>query len=661
MVNIMMKAGKFSTLVLLVGYLVFLIITIKTSVVDAVVLLLTEEFGNKKIYQGNVKLTQISNNVSSIQYVLSSASEKLHNSTIEPLRRQQLPLTSSCAIRFTLSDTNPNNDNKISTNLPSVQSIEYKDNNVISQNVTCSEFNIKMGDSNTQFANKHITASSTLSDNHLFSLENKSYNNKINFKVVDISNNNKLCQNNISNSNCASQPSKLSMDDNNIANSINKHHVSLISTKNDTKTIQIQPNYNENLNSNSTIKSLQNCNISLNTSKSNVNSSNTNITINSNYTENNNIPSITSILKSILSKRWVYNAALDRYTVRLDKDLVVVLTIRPNLQMLLENLFENTNCKIGCAIIQDPYTGAILAMTSYENGKRPLSPDNIEFIKNNWALRSNLPVASLFKIITAAAGIEKAGFSYNSSIKVGKKWSLSLWEAFAKSHNTAFGVVGKKVGKETLQKYANSFGFNRPFFFDLPVEQSIAEIPYESIKLAHAAAGLYRDFEISPIHAITIISTVVNSGKMMKPYLVDYILKGNQVIFRRKPFQLGQPISRDTANQIYEMMKTTLTHGTGKRGFSKFENYEELSNICGGKTGTLTGKKPKLLITWFGGYTKFINHDISILFMVGQQGFNHLKAADLAGRFTHTISKNYNFSVSSNNKMHHNFEKYCIR
>lgn len=357
-------------------------------------------------------------------------------------------------------------------------------------------------------------------------------------------------------------------------------------------------------------------------------------------------PSILTLLKALPERPWTYHPGLDRYVVRYDADTLIVLTIRPSLQKLLEQMYTPYSCKLGAAIVQDPTTGAILAMTSFD-GTQTLSPTDPAFKTDNWALQPTFPIASLFKIITAAAGIEKRQVSPNSSIKLGKKWRMTLWEAFAKSHNGVFGIVGRSVGQHALQAYANAFGFNQPFFFDLPVEPSRAELPASAVKLGEAAAGLNRTFEISPIHAASIVSTILNRGRQMKPYLVDYVMKGNRVIFRRKPFPVAQPLSARAAQEIYEMMKTTTTHGTGKRGFSGYHECPELATMCGGKTGTLTGTNPHLLFTWFGGFTRAAGRDLSIVFLVGQPGFTKLRAATLAGRFAYELLNGNGFAPAT--------------
>jgi len=353
-------------------------------------------------------------------------------------------------------------------------------------------------------------------------------------------------------------------------------------------------------------------------------------------TVDNKSLSILSLIRSLPDKPWAYDPQLDRYVVRYDQDTTLVLTLRPSLQRLAESVFQQYSCKMGSAIIQDPLSGAILAMTSFD-GRSILSPMGGDFVGNNWALKPTFPVASLFKIITAAAAIEKKGAVPHTRVHLGRKWVMELWKGFAISHNGVFGVVGRAVGRTVLQGYADAFGFNRPFYFDLPVQNSVARLPDSAGPLGQAAAGLNKNFEISPVHVSSIISTVLNRGKLMKPFLVESVIHRGQTVFRRKAFQLSQPITQDTASKIYEMMRYTTTQGTGKKGFHGYEDCPELADLCGGKTGTLTGLNPKLLFTWFGGFTRAGGRDLSLVVLCGQQGTNRIKATTLAGRISYQL------------------------
>jgi membrane peptidoglycan carboxypeptidase len=347
-------------------------------------------------------------------------------------------------------------------------------------------------------------------------------------------------------------------------------------------------------------------------------------------------PSALEYLKAVAEKKWEYASLLDRYIVQYDKDTYIVLTIRPKLQKKLEKIYRKYSTRIGASILQDPSSGEILAMTSCHKNKT-LDIESEDFKKEHWALKATFPVASIFKIITASAGIDSGKITPNSRFIAWRKSYMKVWKAFARSHNGVFGKIARKAGKKLMDKYIDAFGFNKTFFFDLPVGKSLAKLPTNKVKMGQAAAGLNRDFLVSPMHVASIVSTVLNRGKTMKPYLVDYVVRKNNIIFRRKPFQIAQPIKASTARDIYKMMYTTTAIGTGKKGFGGYRKCPDLAKICGGKTGTLTGASPHYLFTWFGGFTKATGRDMCIVTLVGQRNHSGTKAASIAGQIAYEL------------------------
>lgn len=348
------------------------------------------------------------------------------------------------------------------------------------------------------------------------------------------------------------------------------------------------------------------------------------------------LPSAIDYIKAVKNKKWEYASLLDRYIVRYDKETYIVLTIRPKLQKRLENVFKKYSTRIGACVFQDPGSGAIYAMASSHKNKT-LDIEKEEFKTKHWALKATFPVASIFKIITASAGLDTKKITPNTRIRAWKKSYLKVWRAFARSHNGVFGRIARKAGKKIMNKYIDAYGFNKPFFFDLPVGKSLAKLPDNKWKMGQAAAGLNRDFVVSPMHVASIVSTVLNRGKMMKPYLVDYVVRNNRVIFRREPFQIAEPIKAETAQNIYKMMYTTTAVGTGKKGFGGYRRCPDLHKMNGGKTGTLTGASPHYLFTWFGGFTKVMGRDLCFVTLVGQRNHRGTKAASIAGQIAYEL------------------------
>lgn len=352
--------------------------------------------------------------------------------------------------------------------------------------------------------------------------------------------------------------------------------------------------------------------------------------------DDNTPASAKAYIDAILKKKWEYAELNDRYIVRYDPDTYIVLTIRPSLQKMMENILAKYDTRMSVGIIEDPFTGEILAIASSHKNK-VLKIEDDDFKTSNWAFKATFPVASIFKIITASAGIDTGKITSNSNFLAYKKSYMKVWKAFASSHNGVFGAVAKKTGRETVNKYASAFGFNKNFFFDLPVGKSICSLSTNKIKMGQDAAGLNRDFLVSPMHVASIVSTVLNRGKTLKPYLVDYVVRKGKVVFKRRPFQLAQPIKESTAREIYKMMYATTAVGTGKKGFGGYKKCPTLSKMCGGKTGTLTGASPNYLFTWFGGFTKVTGRDLCIVTLSGQKNHSGTKAASIAGQVAYEL------------------------
>ena len=68
---------------------------------------------------------------------------------------------------------------------------------------------------------------------------------------------------------------------------------------------------------------------------------------------------------------------------------------------------------------------------------------------------------------------------------------------------------------------------------------------------------------------IQAVTAIANDGVMMKPYVIDEIYNPNteQVVENKEPEEKGQPISKETAQKVREVLATTVTSdvGTGKR------------------------------------------------------------------------------------------------
>jgi peptidoglycan glycosyltransferase len=290
-------------------------------------------------------------------------------------------------------------------------------------------------------------------------------------------------------------------------------------------------------------------------------------------------------------------------------------TIDEPLQKESEKLLKSYRPDYGAVVVMDASTGRILAMASYQKGDESAP---------NLALRGTYPAASIFKIVTATAALDKYALSpetlimfnggnhtlYKKNVMkhTANRWSrnMTLREAFALSVNTVFGRLSlDRLQLGDLKEYAIRFGFNQDIQSDLPFEPGFAEIPDEkNFFMAEVASGFNRVTRMSPIQGAMIAASVAEDGVMRVPYIVERVKDDQgQVLFQSEPVTAAVTMTKEGAQRLKELMEETVTHGTGRKSFRQLvrdRKFEELE--MGGKTGSLQGDNPKGKVDWFVGY-----------------------------------------------------------
>lgn len=290
-------------------------------------------------------------------------------------------------------------------------------------------------------------------------------------------------------------------------------------------------------------------------------------------------------------------------------------TIDPILQKEAQRLLTSYKPDYAAIVLMDAKTGQILAMTSYQK-------DNPQ--ADSWALQATFPAASVFKVITATAAVDKKGIdadhriNYNGgaytlyrknvlSDKV-NRWthSVTLRDAFARSLNTAFGRLSiENLDPIDLQMYAERFMFNQPIPTDFPVQMGIAYVPPDKgFAMAEVASGYNKTNKMSPVQGAMIAASVANDGQMVVPYLVEKITdKDGEVLYESTSLAKGRVMGKDSAEEVREMMERTVTSGTSRKTFRQITRDRKFREIeMGGKTGHLTGENPRGRVDWFVGY-----------------------------------------------------------
>jgi cell division protein FtsI/penicillin-binding protein 2 len=342
------------------------------------------------------------------------------------------------------------------------------------------------------------------------------------------------------------------------------------------------------------------------------------------------------------NRRWSRLEA-PRFEIHHDnRRLTVHTTVDPDLQNYLTSILDLRHSRYIAIVAMDPQTGRIKALVGF----------NSEDSTSNPCLRSTYPAASIFKIITAAAAVEKAGLNSNSTLTFnGRKHTLyksqirekinkytnqtTLRDSFAQSINPVFGKLGAlRLGRQILESYAEAFGFNRQIAFEIPLPPSHLEIDDEPYHWAEIASGFNQKTTISPVHGALIASAVINNGRLYEPSIVEHILDGSgQECYRNQPQMIDRAIDPATTRVMRELMETTVRSGTARKQFRRIKRDKVLSGLVfGGKTGSINTRDNTARYDWFVGYAaqKEGAHQLAIGVMVAHQDYIGRRATTYA-------------------------------
>jgi penicillin-binding protein 2 len=354
----------------------------------------------------------------------------------------------------------------------------------------------------------------------------------------------------------------------------------------------------------------------------------------------------------------------------------LVLTIDLELQKVAEEAYQG---KTGALIAMDPKTGQILAMVSKPSFNPDIFARNIlpeewkSLVENpyhplqNKGIQGQYPPGSVFKIITAIAGLESRTITPNTPFtcagafpygnrdfrcwKEGGHGSLSLHRAIVESCDIYFYQLGLKLGPDLIARYASEFGLGKVTGISLPEKPGI--VPSSSWKKKRHRTPWYSGETLSfsvgqgylnatPLQLLVLISAVANGGKILLPQVAERI----EDIYKNKleeypPVELERVnVSGKTLQIIQEALKGAVNdpHGTGSAcGLKEVK--------VAGKTGTAQviampedfkrGDLKRIPLkfrdhAWFVAYAPVEDPKISVVVLVEHGGFGSTAAAPIA-------------------------------
>jgi len=148
------------------------------------------------------------------------------------------------------------------------------------------------------------------------------------------------------------------------------------------------------------------------------------------------------------------------------------------------------------------------------------------------------------------------------------------------SVNTCMTSVSMKLGKKLFHRMIDRFGFGKITGIELEDELPGEILPWKKWSQALLATAAYgQGISATPLQVITGWSALANGGKLMRPSIIDTVIKSDGSIVETKPYVIDQVITAETSDTVTAMLTSVVNQGFGRS--AKVPGY-----LIAGKTGT---------------------------------------------------------------------------
>jgi len=343
----------------------------------------------------------------------------------------------------------------------------------------------------------------------------------------------------------------------------------------------------------------------------------------------------------------------------------VVTTLVPSAQQVASKELSGYH---GAVVALDPRTGAVEVMASTPsfnpNALRSpakytrLAHENVGRPLVNRATQFGYAPGSTFKVVTATAAINSGEYTPESLVS-GRDGivvsgvplhndnfesfgELTLTQALTKSVNTVWAQVAEHLGKRTMRRYMDRFGFDAKPQLDYPDEEMSASGEYQGERLIPPTSplvdvgrlGIGQDkLQATALQMAQVASAVADHGVLMRPYLTARVVNHEgQVEQTTHPAVQSRVMKRSTSSAVTGMMEAVVREGTGTTA--------QIPGVqVAGKTGTAQTQVGQAINdAWFIAFAPARNPTVAVAVTVQDvPGFGATFAAPIARRVIESL------------------------
>lgn len=276
----------------------------------------------------------------------------------------------------------------------------------------------------------------------------------------------------------------------------------------------------------------------------------------------------------------------------------------------------------GAVVAVDPNTGRILAV-----------------VNQKIAFGDGYIPCSTIKPTVAVAALQENVITRDTMLRVGYRKYMNLTDAMAHSNNVFFEELGRRMGFETLSKYARLLGLGELAGYNLPEEHPGAFPMQPPVHGGIARMSSFGEgIQITPLQLAALTAAFANGGTL---YYLQYPRTPEEIQ------NFAPRVKRDlniatVLPEIREGMLAAVLYGTGKRSFDA--GGEEMPL---GKTGTCND--PSSRVGWFVTYADEVHPKIALAVLLRGSSRQVIgpTAALVAGRIYRRLREQNYFTAGS--------------
>ena len=272
-----------------------------------------------------------------------------------------------------------------------------------------------------------------------------------------------------------------------------------------------------------------------------------------------------------------------------------------------------------------PYNGTVVAVDA-QNGRI------LSLVNQGLAYKSGFQPCSTIKLVAALAGLNEGLIDRNTALHVGRRTSMDLTEAIARSNNYYFATVGNRLGFEKVSEYARKFGLGEKACYNIPEEQA-GTLP--DAPPADGGVGMMTSFgsgiNLTPLQLAALVTAMANGGTLyylQHPRNQDEVANFAPKVKRQLDIAHWMP-------EVKQGMGGAVEYGTARRA-----SYNQNEPIFG-KTGTCSDiRSPGVHLGWFGSFNETGNKKlVVVVLLTGGRPINGPVASGVAGAVYRNLSE----------------------